>query len=244
MKHLFICVFALFSASIAVNAQEEVYDANGRQDPSTIWINKVDDGEEWRDENRWHDPFDIYSGPVLGVIASNLTDYDSDFVFSPYIGGILHAYFNNHFAMSLEFSYTRTGARNAWTKFMTEEQAEQQNVLRGPYSYNIDKFNTIYKLRWYPIRRFDLMAGLMFGVHFNAKCLIDGTESDIKNHIRKRSGHVIGGVGYEINDHIAIEGYYGFPLAKLAKTEKGRQALNNAREHIFLLTVGYRFKLY
>ena len=79
MKHLFICVFALFSASIAVNAQEEVYDANGRQDPSTIWINKVDDGEEWRDENRWHDPFDIYSGPVLGVIASNLTDYELSF---------------------------------------------------------------------------------------------------------------------------------------------------------------------
>ena len=62
--------------------------------------------QEWRDENRWHDPFDIYAGPVVGVAASNLTEYDGKYLFGPYIGGIIQTYFNNHWGMSFELAYT------------------------------------------------------------------------------------------------------------------------------------------
>ena len=205
----------------------------------------------WQMSSQWHDPFDIYAGPVVGGIASHLTEYDGKTMVSPYIGGFIQTYFNNHFGMSLEFAYTRQGARDAWANFLTDEDLaiydNEGNKIgsraRGPYEYRLDYINTIYKLRYYPIRYFDIFTGLLIGVHFNAKCELDGKSTDIIDQIHKRSAHVIGGVGYELNN-LQFEAYYGFPLDKLAKTSKGRKALGNAKEHLFLLTVGYRFKLY
>ena len=122
MRKLIFSVFAFVLGISSLHAQEEKYDVNGRQDPSTIWVNKVNDNQEWRDENRWHDPFDIYAGPVVGMVASKLTEYDGKHYFGPYIGGMIQTYFNNHFGMSLEFAYTRQGARDAWANFMSEDE--------------------------------------------------------------------------------------------------------------------------
>ena len=30
----------------------------------------------WQQSSQWHDPFDMYAGPTLGCVASNLTVYD------------------------------------------------------------------------------------------------------------------------------------------------------------------------
>ena len=208
-------------------------------------------GQIWQQSSLWHDPFDIYAGPVLGGIASNLTEYDGKTMVSPYIGGFIQTYFNNHFGMSLEFAYTRQGSRDAWANFLSDEElavydAEGNKVgsrARGPYEYRLDYINTIYKVRYYPIRYFDIFAGVLTGVHFNAKCELDGKSTDIIDQIHKRSAHVIGGVGYELNN-LQFEAYYGYPLNKLAKTKKGRQALGSAKEHLILLTIGYRIKIY
>ena len=251
MKRILFFVISVILSQPALHAQEVRYDSNGRQDPSTIWINKVNDNEEWRDENRWHDPFDIYAGPVVGMVASNLTEYDSKFYFAPYIGGILQAYFNNHFGMSLEFAYTRQGARDAWANFMSEEDIQikdsEGNVIgnraRGPYEYRFDYINTLYKMRYYPIRNFNIFAGFLFGVHIGAKCDLDGDNRDIKGHLRKRAAHFIGGIGYELNN-LNFECYYGLPFSKLASTDQGKKVLRNAHEQTIMLTVGYRFKLY
>ena len=251
MRKLLFIVLAAILSSTASYSQEVRYDSNGRQDPSTIWVNKVNDGEEWRDENRWHDPFDIYAGPVVGVVASNLTLYDSKYYFAPYIGGIIQAYFNNHFGMSLEFAYTRQGARDAWANFMTDEDLnvtdDEGNVIgsraKGPYEYRFDYINTLYKIRYYPVRRFNVFAGFLFGVHIGAKCDLDGDSRNIKGHLRKRAAHVVGGIGYEL-DNLFFEGYYGLPLSKLANSSQGKKVLRNAHEQTIMLTVGYRFKLY
>ena len=69
MRRKLTCLFVLAMTAFTLHAQETVYDSNGRQDPSDIWVNKVNDGKEWRDENRWHDPFDIYAGPVVGMVC-------------------------------------------------------------------------------------------------------------------------------------------------------------------------------
>ena len=251
MKRILFFALMVMLSHPVLKAQEVRYDSNGRQDPSTIWVNKVNDNEEWRDENRWHDPFDIYAGPVGGVVASNLTEYDSKFYFGPYIGGILQAYFNNHFGMSLEFAYTRQGARDAWANFMSDEDIEirdsEGNVVgsraRGPYEYRFDYINTLYKLRYYPIRNFNVFAGFLFGVHVGAKCDLNGDNRDIKDHLRKRAAHIIGGMGYEL-DNLFFECHYGLPISKLARTDQGKKVLRNAHEQTIMLTVGYRFKLY
>ena len=241
MKRKLTCLTVIILSALSLQAQEAVYDANGRQ--KDIWVNKVNDNQEWRDENRWHDPFDIYAGPVLGVVASKLTEYDGKFMFAPYIGGIIQTYFNNHIGMSLEFAYTRQGVRDAWANFLTQEQMEEEHLSAGPYEYRLDYIDTSYKLRYYPIRNFNIFAGFLFGVHFNAKCELDGVDTNIKKHLHKRMAHVIGGIAYEL-DNLIFEGYYGFPLSKLASSSTGRKALHNAREHVILLTVGYRFKVY
>lgn len=190
----------------------------------------------WQQSSQWHEPFDMYAGPTLGCVASNLTVYDGKTMFGPYVGGFIQTYFNNHFGMSLEFAYTRQGARDAWQTFSPEHEG-------GPYEYRLDYINTLYKLRYYPVKRFDTYVGLMTGVHINAKCTLDGVDTDIKNDLHRRSAHVIGGVGYEL-DNLNFEAYYGFPLQKLARTNRGYKAMRGAREHVVILTVGYRFKLY
>ena len=254
MRRLFFIIVTLLAGNMAVSAQEEVYTSDGRQDPSTIWINKGTDKEEWRDNYRWHDPFDIYAGPVVGLVASNLTKLDGKYMFSPYVGGILQAYFNNHFGMSLEFAYTRQGTRDAWDNFHSDEEmmrprtdengnTTQVMAERGPYKYWLDYINTVYKLRYYPTYNFNVYAGFLFGVCFNAKCELDGRTTDLKGHLHARSAHIIGGVGYEL-DKLYFEGYYGFPISKLAKSNQAKIVLDNAKNNVFLLTVGYKFKLY
>lgn len=244
MKRLFLSAITLIAMTCAIEAQEVKYNEDGRQDPSTIWVNKVDDGQEWRDENRWHDPFDLYVGPVVGGVASTMTQYDGTFMFSPYIGGILQAYFNNHFGMSLEFGFMRQGVRDAWANFLTNEDFVKNPELQaGPYKYQLDYLSTIYKLRYYPIRPVNVFAGLMMGVHLRARCTINDRNINIKDYISSRAAHIIAGAGYEM-ENLYFEGYYGFPISKLADSDRGRQALRNAKEHVFMLTVGYRFRLF
>ena len=204
----------------------------------TVMAVNATNAQEWRDENRWHDPFDIYAGPVVGAVASNLTDYDGKYMFGPYIGGIVQTYFNNHFGMSLEMSYSRQGVRDGWVDFQVDEDRE-----RGPYEYRIDYISTAYKMRYYPIKPVNVFAGLNFGVHMSAKCELNGETVNIKKHLHRRTAHIIAGAGYEM-ENLFFEGYYGYPLSKLAKTDVGRRALHNAKEHFFVLTVGYRFKVY
>ena len=165
-------------------------------------------------------------------------------MFSPYVGGILQAYFNNHFGMSLEFGFMRQGVRNAWANFLTPAEIEANpELMTGPYQYKLDYLSTLYKLRYYPIRPLNVFAGLMMGVHLRAKCTINDSEINIKDYIKSRSAHIIGGIGYEM-DHLFFEGYYGFPISKLADSDRGRQALHNAKEHVIMVTVGYRFRLF
>ena len=222
MKRIITSILAIFMASVFVHAQE------------------------WRDENRWHDPFDIYAGPVVGVAASNLTEYDGKYLFGPYIGGIIQTYFNNHWGMSFELAYTRQGARDAWDNFHSDAEITREDGTmdrRGPYSYNFDCLTYLYKMRYYPVRNFDVMAGFIFNVHLHAKSELDNKKYDIIDHIHKRSAHLLLGAGYEM-EKFYVEGYYGLPLSKLARTSTGRRALGSARENVFMVTLGYHIKLY
>ena len=209
--------------------------------------------QEWRDENRYHDPFDIYCGPTIGVAASNMTEYDGKYKFGPEIGAFIQTYFCNHFGMSFELNYSREGTRDAWANFLTDEELaitdSEGNVIshreRGPYNYNMDYINTIYKLRYYPMHRLNVFLGFKFGVHINATCTLDDKDTDIKGALRRRAAHIIGGFGYEL-DKLNIEAYYCFPISHLRNSESavGWRALRDAKENVFMLTVGYRIKIY
>ena len=145
--------------------------------------------QEWRDENRYHDPFDIYCGPTIGVAASNMTEYDGKYKFGPQIGAFIQTYFCNHFGMSFELNYSREGTRDAWQSF-------QLDRALGPYDYSMDYINTIYKMRYYPMHRLNVFLGFKFGVHINATCTLDGKDTDIKGALRRRAGHIVGGFEY------------------------------------------------
>jgi hypothetical protein len=207
--------------------------------------------KEWRDENRWHDPFDIYAAPVAGLVISNMTEFDSKTTLSPYIGGMIQTYFNNHIGMSFELGFSRQGAQDAWDNFHSDDELRKMGVdpsqARGPYDYSFTCMNTLYKIRYYPIRNFCATAGFLFNVHLTSKAekeSSDGTaENNISGHLHKRSAHIIAGLGYETKN-LYVEGYYGFPLSRLAYSSFGKQRLGDARLHVFMVTLGYRFKVY
>ena len=98
-------------------------------------------------------------------------------------------------------------------------------------------------MRYYPVRNFDVMAGFIFNVYLHAKSELDNRKYDIIDHIHKRSAHFLLGAGYEM-EKFYVEGYYGLPLSKLARTSTGRRALGSARENVFMVTLGYHIKLY
>ncbi len=194
--------------------------------------------QEWRDENRYHDPFDMYVGPTLGVAASNMTEYDGKYKFGFIAGAYIQTYFCNHFGMSFELNFAQEGTRDAWQTF-------EPTRAGGPYNYTMTYLNTIYKLRYYPTRRLNAFVGFKFGVHIHASCTLDGQKTNINGALRKRAGHLVGGFGYEL-DKLNIEAYYCLPLIHLRKadSEAGLRALRDAKENVFMLTLGYRIKLY
>lgn len=227
MKRLLFGLLALMLASQSISAQE------------------------WRDENRWHDPFDIYAAPVAGLAISNMTEYDSKALISPYVGGMIQTYFTNHWGMSFELGFSQQGCRDAWDNFHSDQELVDMKMdpiaARGPYNYRITCMNTLYKVRYYPIRNFLVSAGFLFNVHMKSKAEKennDGTSrNDINDHLHRRSAHVIAGLGYESN-HFYIEGYYGFPLSRLARSNQGIKALGSSRVHVAMITLGYRIKVY
>ena len=245
MKRLLFGLLALMLASQSISAQE------------------------WRDENRWHDPFDIYAAPVGGLVVSHMTKFDSKTAVSPYVGGMIQTYFTNHWGMSFELGFSQQGSYNVWDKFHSDDELrnllytkEQQkrymeenggeevpipSESRGPYDYSFTCMNTLYKVRYYPIRNFCFTAGFLFNVHLKSKVTKENSsgssENEMADHLHKRTAHVLGGFGYETKN-LYVEGYYGFPLTGLAKSDFGEKRLGNARMHVIALTVGYRFKVY
>ena len=225
--------------------------------------------QEWRDENRWHDPFDIYAAPVAGLAISNMTQFDCKATISPYVGGMIQTYFTNHWGMSFELGFSQQGSRDAWDNFHSEQELRDilysydtqkkyreshdgnevplQEGVRGPYDYTLTCMNTLYKVRYYPIRNFCFTAGFLFNVHLKSTVKKEDssgtTDNNISDHLHKRTAHVLGGFGYETKN-LYVEGYYGFPLTGLAKSDFGEKRLGNAHLHVIALTVGYRFKVY
>lgn len=199
-------------------------------------------------ESRWRDPFDIYVGPKIGASYSQFSQVGGDPVIFGCAGGFVEVFFNDHIGMNVEMLYTHQGGKNLYHNLTETTQLEDgtttsQVVNSGPYDYNLDYINTIYKLKYYFTKQICIYTGFHLGTFINAKSVYNGSKTNIRKHLHRQASVPIG-ISYE-TEKLVFEANYNWPIRMLAnKNSKAEEILGKARQHLFLLTVGYKIKVF
>lgn len=204
----------------------------------------------------WHDPFDIYVGPKIGATYSQFTKVGGDPVIFGTAGGFVEVFFTDRFGMNVEMMYTHQGGKGIYHDVRMRTYAEDgsqvyQDVHSGPYDYDLDYINTIYKLKYYFTKQISVFSGFHFGTFINAKSVFQGEKTNFRKYLHRQAAIPIG-VSFE-TEKLMIEACYNFPLRQLANRnqwvneEKGikvEDILGNAKQNLFMLTVGYKIKVF
>ena len=196
----------------------------------------------------WHDPFDIYVGPKIGATYSQFTKVGGDPVIFGTAGGFVEVFFTDRFGMNVEMMYTHQGGKGLYhdvVKQVTDAEGNvtNQSIHSGPYDYDLDYINTIYKLKYYFTKQISAFTGFHFGTFINAKSVFQGEKTNIRKHLHRQAAIPVG-VSYE-TEKLMIEACYNFPLRQLAdKNSLAETILGDARQNLFMLTVGYRIKVF
>ena len=190
---------------------------------------------------RWHEPFDIYVGPKIGVSYSTFTKVGGDPMIWGMVGGFVEVYFTDRLGMNVEMNYSHQGARNVF-------HASDNPNAQGSYLYRLDYINTEYKLKYYFIKPVCAYAGFHFGTLINAKSENKSVDPVAITNIRKhlhRQASISVGASYETEKWV-VDGMYCFPLRRLANKndELAETILGDAKQHIFMLTFGWKIKMF
>lgn len=189
---------------------------------------------------RWHEPFDIYVGPKIGVSYSTFTKVGGDPMIWGMVGGFVEVYFTDRLGMNVEMNYSHQGTKNVYHTTSNGEPS-------GPYLYRMDYINTEYKLKYYFTKPICVFAGFHFGTLINAKAEFEGVSPKQITNIRKqlhRQASVLMGASYETEKWV-VDGLYCFPLRRVAnKNSHAEEILGNAAQNIFMLTFGWKIKMF
>lgn len=190
----------------------------------------------------WFDPWDLYVGPKAGVAYSNLTTMGGDAKIGLNAGVFVESHITERFAVCFDLMYARVGSDNAYHK--TDIYDEEGVLLAaGPYYYKFDCLNTQYKLRYYLMKNLNVFTGLHLTRFIKAKSFFEDKETKIKNQIH--SGDLLIPFGAEFTfKNIAIEGTYHLPVRKLARTDKAKAIMGNAKQNLITVTLAYKIQMF
>lgn len=162
-----------------------------------------------------------------------------------FAGGIFIHYHRSGamFGLQADLLYSQQGARIRY------EQRPPVDINEGPLfgggdrKYNVNYLNLPVVLKFYPVAGLHLMAGLQPGLMITAKCKTPSEGmilqrlhiEDVSSHFRRFDLGLPVGLGYDLKCGLVFEGRYNFGLLE-ARPER-----NGSRNHVFQLTVGYRF---
>ena len=198
--------------------------------------------------SHWRDPFDIYVGPKVGVSYSQFSIVGGDPVIFGCAGGFVEVFFTDHFGMNVEMLYTHQGGsgiyHNTEQTFQNEDGTTRTEMVNsGPYDYNLDYINTIYKLKYYFTKEISVFTGFHLGTFINAKSKFEGNKTNIRKYLHRQAS-IPFGVSYE-TEKLMFEACYNMPIRQLAnKNSLAEKIMSNAKQHLFLLTVGYKFRMF
>ena len=215
---------------------------------SALFVSTLE-AQVYPDQQRhWREPFDLYVGPKVGVSYSQFTKVGGDPVIFGTVGGFVEVFFTNRLGMNVELLYTHQGGSNIYHDITTKTTLEDGTVMTttepsGPYDYNLDYINTVYKLKYYFTKEISVYTGFHLGTFVNAKSVFGGEKTNIREYLHRQASIPIG-VSYE-TDNLVFEANYNWPMRMLANRDsKAEQVLGKARQNLFLLTVGYKFKVF
>ena len=199
-------------------------------------------------ENHWREPFDIYVGPKIGASYSQFSIVGGDPVIFGCVGGFVEVFFTDRLGMNVEMLYTHQGGSGIYhnlpqTKTLEDGTTMTEMVNSGPYDYNLDYINTIYKLKYYFTKEICVYTGFHLGTFINAKSVFENEKTNIRKYLHRQASIPIG-ISYE-TEKLVFEANYNWPIRMLAnKGSKAEEILGKAKQHLFLLTVGYKIKVF
>ncbi len=177
-----------------------------------------------------HGPWDIYIGPRIGVIMNDFTDVEGSMETGMLLGVNAEVFFSNTISLNMGFNYTHQGGNNV------------KKGDTGIYDYDLDYINTEFALRYYPVDRFCVFAGVNLGRVVKSR--IDGKEGryGLKDYMHK--GSVAFPVGLAANfKNCELGVSYSYQINKIARGSFA-DYLGDARNKSLVASFVYRFQIF
>lgn len=193
-----------------------------------------------------HTVWDLYAAPKVGLNLSNLIGVDNNFKLGAVAGAYVEVFVAKNLAIDVEMQYSHQGGSGIYRNINTTDDYRNPIIQKyGPYNVNLHYINTNYIVRWYPWA--DLPWSFTTGVHTGYVISAhakekNGKNINLKDHIYKGDVAIPIGVSYEWKQW-QVEARYNLYFRKLARDNKGRNLLRNARNSMLEVTLGYRIQV-
>lgn len=178
-----------------------------------------------------HQPWDTYVGVKGGVIYSNLTALRGQAKITGMGGIYTEAFLTKSFAIQTELTFSHHGSHNAISLASPEAGAT--------FDYRLNYINTDFIFKKYFADR----LGLYTGIHAAYAVTMKRNGQNIKKELHGGDLSIPAGACL-VWHNVSLDARYQYPLRKLAKTDKAKAIMGNARTPSVILTIGYRFKVF
>ena len=176
-------------------------------------------------------PWDTYVGVKGGVIYSNLTALHGEAKITGMGGIYTEAFLTKSFAIQTELTFSHHGSHNAISLASPEAGAT--------FDYRLNYINTDFIFKQYIADR----LGLYIGIHTAHAVTMKRNGQNIKKELHGGDLSIPAGACL-VWHNVSLDARYQYPLRKLAKTDKAKAIMGNARTPSVILTIGYRFKVF
>lgn len=176
-------------------------------------------------------PWDTYVGVKGGVIYSNLTALRGQAKITGMGGIYTEAFLTKSFAIQTELTFSHHGSHNAISLASPEAGAT--------FDYRLNYINTDFIFKQYFADR----LGLYTGIHAAYAVTMKRNGQNIKKELHGGDLSIPAGACL-VWHNVSLDARYQYPLRKLAKTDKAKAIMGNARTPSVILTIGYRFKVF
>ena len=170
---------------------------------------------------------DITVGPKGGFNVTNISNWDAKNKFSVHVGGFAELRFNDFFAVQPELVYSRQGARDKENGVKTRLRVNYLNIPILAKLYVLDELSV------------DLGPELGFVLNAKSKIKDGGKTTTYRVNSDANTVAVNFAVGLSYNwNELMFSARYNIGLSNVFDKDFGG---GNNKNHVFQLSVGYRF---
>ncbi len=176
-------------------------------------------------------PWDTYVGVKGGVVYSKLTALGGKPKVGEMGGLFTEAFLTKTIAIQTEMTFSHLRIQNTIALDAPEDGAASD--------WQLSYFNTDFLLKKYIADR----LGLYTGIHAAYAVTMKRNGQNIKKELHGGDLSIPAGACL-VWHNVSLDARYQYPLRKLAKTDKAKAIMGNARNPTVILTIGYRFRVF